>query len=175
MEITIYYILSQILAFSALALTALAYQQKNKSKILSFTITGDLLYAVHYFLLGAWSGVATKIISVTRDAYIRHKGEKQKSIVPLIAFIFAYLTLSILTFDSPLSLLPLSAAIIYSIGIYNGTEQHLRLITILVCTLWLFYNFSVSSVAGMTSDLFVITSNIIAYFRYKKSAQKTGH
>ena len=67
MEITPIYIISQILAFIAIILTMLAYQQKKKSQILGLTITGDILYGVHYLLLGAWSGVITKVISITRD------------------------------------------------------------------------------------------------------------
>lgn len=172
MQFDAIYIFSQILAFLSLILMIFAYQQKNKPRILKFTLTSDALYAIHYIILGAWSGVATKLISVIRDFYIIYKGKEIKKIAPLMIFICAYVVVSITTFSSFLSILPLCASVVYSIGIYNGNEQRMRITTIICCMLWLIYNISVFSVAGMMSDISIAISNVIAYCRYRKSRIK---
>ena len=168
MEIMPLYFVSQVLAFIAIILAMLAYQKKRKAQILGFTIISDILFGVHYLLLNAWSGVVTKIIAITRDSYVRHKGKQTKEIWPLILFICVYVIMAIVTFQSLLSFLPLIAALIYTIGIYNGDEQRIRIVTIISCLLWLIYNFSVHSYVGMASDLILITSSSTAYYRFKK-------
>ena len=169
MEITAAYIISQILAFIAFLFNISAYQLKKKSQILGFTITGNVLNIIHYILLGAWSGMATKILAVTRDSYVVFKDKKSlKSIIPLIIFICAYIIMAIITYESPLSLLPLLAATLYTIGIYKGGAQRVRIAAASTCVLWLIYNISVYSIAGAIGDIFIITSNIVAYYHYAK-------
>ena len=180
MELTVAYIISQILAFVAFLFNVSAYQLKKKSQILSFTITGNVLNMIHYILLGAWSGMATKVIAIVRDSYVRHKGKMPelskmpfKDILPLLIFICAYIIMAIVTFESPLSILPLLAATLYTIGIYTGDERRLRITAASTCVLWLIYNISVLSVVGALGDVILITSNLIAIYRNdKKKAKK---
>ena len=175
MEITVAYIISQVLAFIAFLFNISAYQLKKKSQILSFTITANALNLIHYILLGAWSGMATKIIAVTRDSYVIYKDKKSlKGILPLVIFISAYVVMAIITYESPLSLLPLLAAVLYTVGIYKGNDQRVRIAAASTCVLWLIYNISVFSIAGAVGDVFIITSNVVAYYHYAKKSKGKG-
>ena len=169
MEITPLYIVSQIFACFGIISTILAYQQKKKKQILKFTIASGILYAIHYVLLNAWSGVVNNVVAAMRDYYIRRYGNKR--ILPLIVFVAIFIIMTFITFDSWKSLLPLCATVIYSIGVYTCNAQRLRIVAIICCLLWLAYNISVFSIIGMVSDTLVILSNVTAYLRFNK---KTG-
>ncbi len=175
MDNTQLYIISQILAFFGIVLSVVAFQQEKKKQILNFTIASSLLYGIHYIFLNAWSGVANNVISVIRDCYIQRFGKKFHGIIPLLIFIGAYIVLTIITFDSWRSLLPLFAEVFYTIGVYYCNEQHLRIVKIVSCLLWLTYNSLVLSAIGVASDLLVITFTVFAYIRFnRKSCQKTS-
>lgn len=174
MEITVAYVASQILALVAFLFNVSAYQLKKKPQILNFTITANILNIIHYVLLGAWSGMATKIIATTRDSYVRFRGSSaHKKILPLIIFLFAYIVTAVVTFETPLSILPLLAAIIYTICVYTGNAQRLRIAAMTTCVLWLIYNISVYSFVGALGDVLIITSNILAIYHYKKKPKRT--
>ena len=172
MDNTHFYILSQIIAFLGIVLSIVAFQQKKKTQILNFTIVSSLLYGIHYIFLNAWSGVANNMISVVRDCYVRRFGKKLHGIIPLLIFISAYVVLTIVTFDSWRSLLPLCAEIFYTIGVYYCNEQRLRIVKIVSCLLWLAFNSLVFSVIGIASDLLVIAFTLFAYIRYEKKDHK---
>lgn len=53
----IQFILIQLLGFIAWLFLAASYYRKDTNRILVFQITGTLLFCLHYFLLGAYSGL----------------------------------------------------------------------------------------------------------------------
>lgn len=63
----ILFILAQILAVVAFALTTLSMQFKKKSSILGMQIASNVAYLFEYLCLGAFSGGATFVIGTIRN------------------------------------------------------------------------------------------------------------
>ena len=72
------------------------------------------------------------------------------------------------TFKNVFSLLPFMAAIIYMIVVWNGNELRIKLIAFLCYFLWLIYNISIFSIAGILANIVALISTYIAYINYKK-------
>ena len=86
----------------------------------------------------------------------------------LIFFIILYIIASIFTFNGILSILPLLAALIYTIFIWNGNELRLKKIAFICYFIWLIYNIFVMSISGIVSNVISIVSTLIAIKNEKK-------
>ena len=130
----------------------------------------NILDIIHYIFLNAYSGCSTKIIALIRNIFILKKEENKKlnNNIYLILFITVYVILGISTFKNIYSILPFCAAIIYMIVVWNGDELQVKRIAFLCYFLWLTYNISILSIAGVLSNIVALISTYIAYYNKKK-------
>ena len=133
-------------------------------------ITANIINLFHYLLLGAYSGCITKLLAIFRDCFIILKKNCNNFLnyFYLIFFIILYIIASIFTFNSILSILPLLAALIYTIFIWNGNELRLKKIAFICYFIWLIYNIFVMSISGIVSNVISIVSTLIAIKNEKR-------
>lgn len=166
----VFYIISQLFEITGATLSLYAMQRKKKTQILNYTVLAATCGIFHYLFLGAWSGVATKIVSASRNtvaAYEAHKHRVSKS-WPII-FVALYIIGGIFTYSSPLSILPVAATSIYTIAIYIGNESVIRKTALFTSALWLIYNICVFSIFGIIMQVIFIINDLLAILRYKKA------
>ena len=164
------YVVAQIIGFIAFIFSLIAFHKKKKNKILSNMIISNVLNLIHYLLLGAYSGCITKVLAIIRDNFIILKGKNKKlsSNIYLILFILIYIIAGIFTYNGVLSILPLMAALIYIIFIWNGKELTIKKVAFGTYFLWLIYNIFVLSIPGIISNIVSIISTFIAIINYKR-------
>lgn len=164
------YILAQIIGFIAFFVSLIAYHRKDKKTILINMIIANIINLVHYLLLGAYSGCITKLLAIFRDCFIIFKKNCNNFLnyFYLIFFIILYIIASIFTFNGILSILPLLAALIYTIFIWNGNELRLKKIAFICYFIWLIYNIFVMSISGIVSNVISIVSTLIAIKNVKR-------
>lgn len=164
------YILAQIIGFIAFFVSLIAYHRKDKKNILINMIIANIINLVHYLLLGAYSGCITKLLAIFRDCFIIFKKNYNNFLnyFYLIFFIILYIIASIFTFNGILSILPLLAALIYTIFIWNGNELRLKKIAFICYFIWLIYNIFVMSISGIVSNVISIVSTLIAIKNEKR-------
>ena len=129
----------------------------------------NILNLIHYLILNADSGVATKIIAILRDLSMvkQEKYSILKSMKMLIVFVCAYIILMIITYQGFISIFSLLAALIYTIFCWNGDAKTVRYIGIFTNVLWLIYNIFVKSYAGAMANFISIVSTSIAIINNK--------
>lgn len=164
------YILAQIIGFIAFFVSLIAYHRKDKKNILINMITANIINLFHYLLLGAYSGCITKLLAIFRDCFIILKKNCNNFLnyFYLIFFIILYIIASIFTFNGILSILPLLAALIYTIFIWNGNELRLKKVAFICYFIWLIYNIFVMSISGIVSNVISIVSTLIAIKNEKR-------
>ena len=164
------YIVAQIIGLIAFVVSLIAYHKKDKKTILNNMVTSNILNLIHYLLLGAFSGCITKLLAIFRDYFIilKEKNKKLSNSVYLIVFIILYIIATIFTYNGILSILPLVAAIIYIIFIWDGNEVIIKKTAFFCYFLWLIYNIFVLSIAGIVSNVISILSTLIAILNAKK-------
>ena len=164
------YIVSQVFGIGAFIVSLIAYHRKSKKTILGSMVCSNILNLIHYLLLGAYSGCITKVLAIFRDFFIilKEKYSKLSSILFLFMFIALYITASVLTYKGILSILPLLAALIYIIFIWNGSENRIKKVAFFCYFLWLIYNIFVLSIAGIISNIISIISTFIAIINARK-------
>ena len=169
----LFYVLSQIFALIATILNLYAIQRKKKEQLLNYNTVGAICGIFHYLFLGAWSGVATKIVGSTRNAVAAYEAHKHKiSRVWPIIFIAFYIVGGIITYSSPLSILPMVAAGTYTVAIYLGSASTIRRVAVFTSTLWLIYDICVFSIVGTLAEIIFIINALVAIWRYRKHKKK---
>lgn len=169
-----FFIIAQIIGIIAFVLSLIAYHREKKEKILGNMILSNLLNLIHYLLLGAYSGCITKIIAICRDYFIilKSKNKLFSSNIFLIIFILIYIVTGILNYNSIWSVLPLLAAIIYIVPVWNGDELTIKKTAFVCYFLWLIYNIFVFSIAGIVSNVISIISTFVAIKNNKIKCDK---
>lgn len=162
-----HYILIQVIGAFGLLMMVLSFQQKTQKRILLVQLMGNLIFTVHFFLLGAYVGSLINFISAFRAA-IYSQSDKKWATSPLwaVLFICTFIGTGILTWENIFSILPITGAIITTFSLRIKNPKLVRFITFPTVPMWLTYNIVNGSIPGMISDTFTMTSIIVAIFRY---------
>lgn len=165
------YLISQIFGTIALIITLYAYHLKTKKGIFKTMCIANIMDIIHYILLNAYSGCGIKTIAFFRNIFIIKKESNQKlnKTIYLIIFLSIYVLLGIFTYQNIYSLLPIFAALLYMVVIWNGNEKKVKKIAFICYFLWLAYNIAVHSISGVISNIISLISTYIAYKNAKRS------
>ena len=166
----IYFIFIQLIGLIAWLLLMLSYYRKNTNKILAFQILGTLLYCLHYFLLGAYSGLFICLFEVARD-YSYYKTDDDKYIFICCIPIY-YITAIAFGIRSAIEVLPIFASIVDGYSLTN--KKKIVIIGAFISyTLWVIYDIAVISISGAITDGLIALSNLsILIFGEKQIIRK---
>ncbi len=164
------FIISQTIGLIAAALLLLSFQQRTHKRIVLMQFCSGFLFALQYFLLGAYEGMVGNIVGFTRSiAYcFRGKSKFVDSIFcPIIFSVLAGLG-GLLTYASPASLLPMIAMMISSFVMWSPKTQQLRALTVPTSLMWLVYNVICNSWSGTVTEICNLISIAIGLFRFRE-------
>lgn len=157
------FILIQLLGIIAWLFLVFSYYRKNTNKILIFQITGTILFCLHYFLLGAYSGLFICAFETIFD-YGYYKTDKDKYIY--IASVPVRIIGGLLTYKGIVDILPILASLIDG---YTLTKKKKMVVlgATISYTLWVIYDICVLSFSGAITDGIIVLSNLsILLFNY---------
>ena len=155
------FILAQIFAFLSSLCLLTSFWQKKRKNILLFQILDSSFDIIQYLLLSAYTGGIISFLGAVR-AYTFRKTNNRYS---LYLFLLLYIVASILTFNGYISFIPLVAAIIYTIVIWNKKEKNIRLFSIFVFILWFTYDILVRAYVNSITDIVLVISNLMAFYK----------
>jgi len=151
-----YFIFIQLIGILAWLMLILSYHRKDTNRILVFQIIGTLLYCLHYYLLGAYSGLFICACEVIFD-YGYYKTDKDKYIY--MASIPIRIFGGLISFRAFIDILPICASLIDG---YSLTKKKKIVVigAIISYTLWVIYDICVMSYSGALTDGLIVLSNI---------------
>ena len=92
---------ADILGVAGIIIAVILYQQKNRKSLLAYKLTLDLIWLVHYALIGAYSGAAVAAIAALRElVFVKRDPKKAGSIVWLPIFISVAVITTVWTWSS---------------------------------------------------------------------------
>lgn len=144
-----------------------SFQCKKHKNILAFKTASEFIFAVQYFFLNAYTGVAMELVGCVRNMIFTKQVEKNRDTKPMIAlFSIIFLVSGILTWESWISILGIVAKILSTLAYGNKNTRLIRWVIFGTSTCWLIYNSVVFSIAGILCELFTLISVIIALIRF---------
>lgn len=165
------FITAQIIGGIAVALLLFyAIKEVSRNAILVFNIAINLLWAVHYFMLKAYTGAACCLICVAMIIVFRFKRSAKflSGIYVPLFFGAVFITFGILTWDNALSLIPIAINILITIAMWLDRALLIKTLALPIATLYIIYNFFYFSYIGAIGQslslvfhtVFVIKENI---------------
>lgn len=164
----------QFIGFLALAASLISFQFKKHGRILLFRTASELIFALQYILLGAWTAAIMDGISVVRNLLYTTLVKKNRSTTPVIvAFSIFVVITGLVAYDGIISLLPIISKLLTTVSYGMKKEKWLRFITLPSCIFWIIYNAYVGSLAGILADSMTLVSLLIAIYKFDFRKEKT--
>lgn len=159
-------VIAQIIGLIALVFAMVSYQMKTQKKIVLIQIISCTFFAVHFLMLGAYTGALMNLIAAIRSVVFANKDKKWGRSNWWIVFFSLVCVVAVgFTWEGTLSLMPMLGMVLTSVawGIENATL--VRLISLPSSPLWIVYNFICGSTAGVLTEVFVMISIVTAMIR----------
>jgi len=148
--------LIQLIGLLAWLFLGISYYRKNTDRILAFQVIANVLFCLHYLLLGAYSGLVICSFELVRD-YAYYKTDKDNYI--FIGSVLVYIICSIITFTTILDVFPYFASTLD--GFFLTKKKTVVVIgAIITYVLWCIYDLYVKSYSGAITDVIIIVSNL---------------
>lgn len=142
-----------------------SYWMKKVNTILIFHIISCLLFALHYYLLGAFSGLYVVLFETVRD-FIYYKFDKDREI--FLCSLPIYFLMGYLNFNGIYSILPMCASLIDGYFL-SGNKKGVIVGGIISYIIWFIYDLSSHSYAGAFFSMALVISNVFVIIKNIRS------
>jgi hypothetical protein len=161
-------LIAQGVGMVGLIFAIISFQNNKRNLILVFLGMAQMCFIVHFALLGVWTASAMNIVGSTRTFFFMLRGRKKWMDNDLVMYVFIslFLIAGILSWRNWLSLLPIMAMAIETIGVWQKDPRKIRFIVIIPRPMWITFNVIHRSYAGMLTEFFVIPSLITGIVRF---------
>ena len=167
--------IAQIIGFIALIFAMVSYQMKTQKGIVLIQIVSCAFFAVHFLMLDAFTGALLNLIGAVRSVVFANKDKKWgKSNWWIVVFSIISVVAIAFTWEGYISLLPMAGMVLTSIAWGIEKASLVRLISFPSSPLWIIYNLSSRSTAGVLTEVFVMVSIITAMIRLDLPKKKAN-
>ena len=162
--------LANILGVLAIICWVGSVQLKKKKDILLSQTVANGIYSIQYALIGAFSASVMNLSSFFRLLifYLYEKVERKAPKWIMFLFMGLVIFLGFITFNGPLTLIPVFATILYIYSAWQDDLKILRYLYIVAAIFWIYYNFKVGAYIVIIGNVLEIISGITAIIRYKR-------
>jgi len=171
MELSLPYIISQILVIIYYLIYSWTFHLKDSNKILIFGIVATIISSISYVLLNAYTGMAMCFVAIIRNLLF---AKEKKNVLNLSLIFILTITASIFTFDSYFCLFNIIATLIYTYALWQKNTKTYKLLGIIVNGLMIIYDISIKSVFGVILISIAFISSIVGLLKENKCNEKTN-
>ena len=169
------YITGQVLGGVAVALGFFTYQMKDAKKALIFELFVGLVFAAHYFFIGAFTAAAMNMAGpvVCIVYYIRNKRGSRNMFFSIV-FAVWYLLTGLLAWEGWYSACLMVGLAVHTIAFSMPSTQTIRYAMFIKSPLCLIYNIMVLSIGGIVYECIVMVSSVIGTVRHRLKEKENG-
>ena len=174
MEITVIYIISQIITVAYFGVLTLSYLLQNRLKILVTNFIAHIGQTISMAMLNGYTGAAMSLIMTIRDLVLlvqekrKIKGRKVSEKFDLIVLVVTVIVV-IFTYNGFLSLMSVIATLITTVSLWQKNVKTYKILGIIANILWLIYNTFIMSIMGVVLESILLIASIIGYIKDSKN------
>ncbi len=168
-ELSTVFIIAQVVGFIATGVAIASFQAKRRINMLMMQTVSNLLWMAHYFMLGSLPATFAFLIGATRNIIYGFRGKYKfadSKMIPAF-YIVAFIVSGILTYETPLDILPTVGMVFASIAFFVKDERVIRYISVLIAISFFSFGVYQGSFASIVSDGSTLISIVIAMIRYR--------
>ncbi len=179
---TAIYITGTVLGALGILANAIIYQQKTGTKLLIWKMISDVLWTLHYLILGGFSAAAIAFIGIIRESiFLNQKHAWARSKLWLLLFVALSIGSAALTWQSIISILPATASVLSVFGFYRANPILSKILAYPISLCMLAYDIFILSYMGIINESLTLISTtiavvtmIIAANKHKKQQEKNN-
>lgn len=164
-----YEVIAQAIGLLASAVVVGSFAHKRDNHLKIWVAVGNIIFALHFFMLGAYTGMLINIINVFRATFsIKfHKSNKM-----MCFFMISYLIAGVTIFTSYIDLFPVFSSLLGTYSMFKLSGIKMRLMSLLASSSWLVYATVYQSIGGMITEVSNIILNSSTIFRLRRDNKK---
>ena len=169
--------IATVVGVIAVALVVASYAMKSRLTIVITGAIARLLFVAQYALLGKLEGMAMNLVVVICFELARRRDTMSKP-WQIAAYAFSNaitLAAGILTYVSPISILPMLGLLFHVNGAWCKKELYVRLVSLPGCPMWFTYNLLSGVYASCVGDVLsfaILLASLIKYDVLDKRKRK---
>ena len=162
--------IGQIFGFVAVILGFSSYQVKTRKKLLFLQILTTLVFSIHYFLIGATTGMVMNAAGILRNIVYYNKDKKfyNGKLFPIV-FVILMTLLGAYSWQGIHSILIVAGLAINTYCMSFDNPQNVRKSILVTSPMVLIYDIIEFSIGGAIYETIVIISSIIGILRFRKN------
>lgn len=170
-------IIAQLIGIVAIVIYSLSPHQKTNAKVLIYRFVAAILYAIQYFLLGAYTAVLTNIIGGVKEGlfYLYSSKDKKIPFMLFLAYALILIVSGIFTYVNLFSILPVIFSVLTAYATWCGNLKNYRILLVLSSLSWLVYNFTVGAYISFVGNIFQLSSTIFSMLRFDFGKKKVDN
>lgn len=163
-----YFTLAQAVGLCAMGFDVYATTHKSDGRLKLFYCLGCFTYALHFFMLGAATGVIAELFNGARVGLSYLTRSKY------LAFFFlaAYGVMIFIVPETFIDTLPFLSSLSITTGLYFYEDIKLRIFYLIGFLFWLIYSIAVFSIGGTISYIVLLVLTSITIFRLVRNKRK---
>lgn len=160
-------ILNELFGFVALVFTVIGFLSKKRQDMILFQSIGYFIFAIHFYLMGAYSGSVMNTVSVIRNIIFKRKNKNRwaRHKEWLYFFILLILFLCYFFWQGPISFFPAFGLVMGTIGIWQSEEKKIRIYMLVAVLSWTLYSVIIMSYFAIINQIILLVS--LTYSIYK--------
>ena len=161
------YIISQIAGGIVFVLVFLSMQTKNITKVMLTQIGCNALGMLSYVLLVGFSACGICFVATVQSTifFFLRKYDKENPIWLTPVIFAAYILCSVLTYQGPLDLIPMLAALLCALGLTQKNPTNYRIIMLLNGATWVVYDVFIAAYTMLATHGFTVASALLGLIR----------
>lgn len=160
--------IAQIIGIVAMFINILSFQCKKNHNLFVMIGIGSLLFSVNFLMLGAYVSAIYNIISIIRSSLALNKRFFTKKYFYLLCIL--YVVGTVFAYDNPWSVVLFVAQIVQTYTMWFKDGSVIRKSQFwFVSPVWVVNNIIVFSIGGILCEVFMMSSVIISFLRFKKT------
>jgi len=165
----IVWIIGQVFGIIAIILGFVSYQVRTKRQLLYVQSAVSFVFCIHFFMIGAYSGMAMNAVSLVRNFVYDYRMQKGKGgkLVPCI-FVCAQLVMCVLTWEAWYSVFIMFGLAINTYCMSYTNPQSVRKSILITSPLVLIYDLFSRSVGGSIFETVSVISAFIGIMKNRK-------
>ena len=159
----------QAIGFAALIIFIISFQCRSNRILFMLQLIGMCLFSLQYYLLGAYSGSISMLISIVRNILLLRINESRCVQWKGWRWIFiaAFLIVAVVTWDGFRSILSFLASAVSAYFYWENNAGKIRLCNLAaVCPCWMLYALISGSIGGFLNEVLIMSSILISVRRF---------
>lgn len=160
-------IIGQIIGFAAMAWSAMIPQQKTRTRILITKMCTDVLWILHWMLLGGWTAMAITVVACFRSIvfFILEKKGKDRAYYWLAIFLCTSVISVLITWNHWWSILSMFSSIVATLAYWQKDTNRTKIMLFSVSCSQLTYAIINRSYSVILNEILTMVSLLIFLIR----------